>query len=100
MTERSHERTRFGVCTTSRETDDVTSTLTIDCDECRLEGSESCDDCVVSFLLGRDPEDAVVVNSEEARALKMLERAGLASALRFEHRRPSDVVRAASVVGR
>jgi hypothetical protein len=57
--------------------------LTIDCDCCTLRDTSACDDCVVSFLLGREPDDAVVIDAEEARAMRMLERAGLVPSLRF-----------------
>jgi hypothetical protein len=57
--------------------------LTIDCDCCELQGSAACEDCVVTFLLGREPDDAVVIDADEARAMRMLERAGLVPTLRF-----------------
>jgi hypothetical protein len=60
--------------------------LTIDCDCCTLRDTTACDDCVVSFLLGREPDDAVVIDADEARAMRMLERAGLVPTLRFTHR--------------
>ncbi len=72
----------------SRDTDMGTATepeggLTIDCDCCALRETAACDDCVVSFLLGREPDDAVVIDADEARAMRMLERAGLVPTLRF-----------------
>jgi hypothetical protein len=48
-----------------------------------LQGTDACDDCVVTFLLGREPDDAVVIDADEARAMRMLERAGLVPSLRF-----------------
>jgi hypothetical protein len=57
--------------------------LTIDCERCTLQGTDACDDCVVTFLLGREPDDAVVIDADEARAMRMLERAGLLPSLRF-----------------
>jgi hypothetical protein len=60
--------------------------LTIDCDCCALRASAACDDCVVSFLLGREDDDAVVIDADEARAMRMLGRAGLVPALRFSNR--------------
>ena len=60
--------------------------LTIDCDCCTLRHTDACDDCVVSFLLEREPEDAVVIDADEARAMRMLERAGLVPTLRFSSR--------------
>jgi hypothetical protein len=62
---------------------DAGGALTIDCDCCELQGSAACDDCVVTFLLGREPDDAVVIDADEARAMRMLERAGLVPTLRF-----------------
>jgi len=60
--------------------------LTIDCDCCTLRNTSACDDCVVSFLLERKPEDAVVIDADEARAMRMLGRAGLVPTLRFSSR--------------
>jgi hypothetical protein len=61
-------------------------TLTISCDECVLEDTAACGDCVVSFLLGRDPGDAIVIDAAEARAMRMFEGAGLVPTLRHERR--------------
>ena len=71
----------------SRETDiEPEGGLTIDCDRCTLQSTDACDDCVVTFLLGREPDDAVVIDADEARAMRMLGRAGLVPTLRFNHR--------------
>ena len=61
-------------------------TLTIDCERCVLNKTEACDDCVVSFLLGREPDDAVVIDADEARAMRLLGHAGLVPVLRFSNR--------------
>ncbi|HMK99319.1 MAG TPA: hypothetical protein VK428_03945 [Acidimicrobiales bacterium] len=63
------------------------STVSISCDECRLQDSDACDDCLVSFVLGRDPEDALIIDVEEARAMRQLADAGLVPSLRFTSRR-------------
>ncbi len=61
--------------------------LTISCDDCCLEGTSACDDCVVSFLLGESPQsETVIVDVTEARAMKMLHQAGLLPELRFTRR--------------
>jgi hypothetical protein len=60
--------------------------LTIDCDRCVLRDTDACDDCLVTFLLGREPDDAVVIDADEERAVRMLERAGLVPGLRFTAR--------------
>lgn len=63
----------------------MASDLQISCDECVMEATSACDDCVVTFLCGRAPGDAVVIDVTFARALRLLEAGGLAPALR--HRR-------------
>jgi hypothetical protein len=65
-----------------REHDDV---LVIDCAECVLEGTDACADCVVTWLVEREPGEAVVVDVAEVRALRALQDGGLVPRLR--HRR-------------
>lgn len=60
--------------------------LTIDCDDCTLAGTRACDDCVVTFLCGREPDEAVVIDVAEARAVRLLGQAGLVPALRHSRR--------------
>jgi hypothetical protein len=62
--------------------------LQIDCDECRHQGTDQCSDCVVSFLLDREDRGAVVVDAEEARALRSLGEAGLVPLLQLSPRPP------------
>jgi hypothetical protein len=57
-------------------------TISISCDDCELQNTTACEDCLVTFVLGRDPEDAVVIDVREARALRMLSGAGLVPRLR------------------
>ena len=47
-------------------------TISISCDDCELQDTSACDDCLVTFVLGREPDDAVVVDVDEARAMRML----------------------------
>ena len=61
-------------------------TLTIDCDRCALRAGTACEDCVVTFLLDREPDDAVVIDATEARAMRMLGQAGLVPRLRYRAR--------------
>ncbi len=63
-----------------------TTPLTIDCDQCSLHATDACSDCLVTFLLEREPDDAVVIDADEERAVRMLERAGLVPSLRFTSR--------------
>lgn len=58
--------------------------FTIDCADCAHRGTPVCDDCIVSFIVGRAPEDALVVDADEARAVRLLERAGLVPGVRHE----------------
>lgn len=60
--------------------------LTIDCAECSLEGTTACDDCVVTFLLGHEADEAVVIDVAEARAVRLLGQAGLVPSLRHVRR--------------
>jgi hypothetical protein len=57
-------------------------TISISCDDCELQHTDACADCLVTFVLGREPKDAVVVDVAEARAIRMLGRAGLVPELR------------------
>ena len=56
--------------------------MEINCDECVMQATSACDDCVVTFLVARDPGDAVIIDVAEERAVRMLARAGLVPALR------------------
>jgi hypothetical protein len=62
-------------------------TLRIDCDECVMQATRACDDCVVSFIVRRAPGDAIVIDVDEARALRSLAEGGLLPALRHRARR-------------
>jgi NSD Cys-His rich domain len=59
----------------------------IDCDACAHQGTSQCDDCVVSFLLDRE-DGAIVVDAEEARALRSLGQAGLVPLLQLQPKPP------------
>jgi hypothetical protein len=56
--------------------------LTIDCFECVMRASEACTDCVVSFVVDREPGEALVIDAAEERAVRMLAKAGLVPRLR------------------
>jgi len=58
--------------------------MRIDCDDCRMQQTAACADCVVSFIVGREPGDAVIIDVAEARAVRLLARAGLVPDLRHE----------------
>jgi hypothetical protein len=58
------------------------TTLTIDCDGCMMQGTDACSDCVVTFICDRSPEEAVVFDAAEERALGILGRGGLVPPIR------------------
>jgi hypothetical protein len=60
--------------------------LRIDCDDCVMRATSACDDCVVSFIVKREPGDAIVVDVEEERALRALGERGLVPRLRHRSR--------------
>jgi hypothetical protein len=55
--------------------------LVISCDECSMQHTSQCRDCVVTFLFD-EPGDAVIIDADEQRAVRMLARAGLVPDLR------------------
>lgn len=57
----------------------------IDCDECQMRRTEACGDCVVTFILDREPGDALVIDVEEERVIRRFTQVGLLPDLR--HRR-------------
>ena len=61
-------------------------TLRIDCDECVMQGTAACDDCVVTFLCHREPDEAVIIDVEELRSLRVMADAGLVPGLRHRRR--------------
>jgi hypothetical protein len=52
-----------------------------------MAGSSACADCVVTFIVNREPGDAVVVDGDEERALRVLGDGGLVPRLRHRPRR-------------
>lgn len=64
--------------------------LSISCDDCALQCSAACADCVVTFVLrsreGGQPQpvDELVLDGDEARVLQLFGRAGLVPKLKFE----------------
>jgi hypothetical protein len=57
-------------------------TLTISCDDCRMQATSACAECVVTFICDREPGDAVVIDAVEARAVRLLGCSGLVPPLR------------------
>jgi hypothetical protein len=62
--------------------------MLIDCDECSMQHTDACEDCVVSLLL-REMLGPIEVDREQAAALDVLADAGLVPALRLVPREQS-----------
>ncbi len=57
--------------------------MEISCDDCVMQDTAACEDCVVTFICGREPGEAVVIDAAEARAVRLLGEAGLVPPLRL-----------------
>ena len=62
------------------------TTFTIDCDECVMQDTAACSDCLVTYLCDLKPEHMVTIDAAEARVVRMLHGAGLVPALRHQRR--------------
>jgi len=60
--------------------------FTIDCDSCAMQHTAACDDCLVTFICSRQPDEAVVVDVGEIRALRLLSDSGLVPGLKHQRR--------------
>lgn len=67
--------------------------FTIDCRSCSRPDSSSCEECVVTFISEREPDEAVVVGADEFAALRRLAMAGLIPSVRRGENPWSDEVR-------
>lgn len=56
--------------------------MLIDCNECAMQDTEACRDCVVSFVL-HDLEGPLEVDEDQAGALEVLAEVGLVPELRL-----------------
>lgn len=56
--------------------------IVIDCATCIARASDACHDCVVTYVCERDPDDALIIDVAEYRALRLLNEAGLVPELR------------------
>lgn len=60
--------------------------LVIDCDDCAMQDTDCCADCVVTYICSRQPGEAVVIDVAEERAIRLLSSAGLLPELRHRRR--------------
>lgn len=66
--------------------DDEEDHMLIDCDDCAMQHSSACGDCVVTFILGAQP-GPLEIDASETEALDNLASAGLVPRLRLVNRR-------------
>jgi hypothetical protein len=57
--------------------------MLIDCDECVMQHTSACDDCVASVLLAGNPFRRVELDERETEAIENLAEAGLVPQLRL-----------------
>jgi hypothetical protein len=60
--------------------------MEINCDDCVMQHTSTCHDCVVTFVVDRQPGEAIVIDVEEERAVRVLSDAGLVPRLRHQRR--------------
>lgn len=63
--------------------------MLIDCDNCAMQHTSACNDCIVTALLDR-PQGAVVLDLDRERAIRRLQEAGLAPQSRFSSKQDAD----------
>jgi hypothetical protein len=73
--------------------------LTISCDDCVMQHTDVCGDCIVTFLCEQRPGEAVVIDADEARAVRLLTRAGLTPQLRHVRRAGEGTIAAVDAGG-
>ena len=54
----------------------------ISCDTCVMKDTDTCNDCMMSYLCDRPEDGAVVLDLQELREVKLLAQAGLVPTLR------------------
>jgi hypothetical protein len=47
-----------------------------------MQATPACDDCVVTFICSREPDEAIIIDAAEERAVRMLIKSGLVPELR------------------
>ena len=64
--------------------------LSISCTDCIRRSTPDCSDCLVSFVLGGEP-DALEMTAEEADVASLLSSQGMIPRLKFRHLSDSEV---------
>jgi hypothetical protein len=62
--------------------------LTICCDDCSMQCTSACDDCVVTFVLREDDaghdHEPLILDLDQARVVRLLGKAGLVPDLKYD----------------
>ncbi len=61
---------------------DLEPSICISCEDCVMQGTDACKDCLVTFVVAHQPGDAVVIDMVEAKAIRRMSRLGLVSPIR------------------
>jgi hypothetical protein len=72
--------------------------MRVNCDDCKMQHTSHCDDCLVTALL-HPPEGSVEIPDELGTSLGALSGQGLVPVLRFRPREPDDVRMASDSIG-
>ncbi|MFN3217063.1 MAG: hypothetical protein ACE367_11260 [Acidimicrobiales bacterium] len=62
------------------------ASIAIDCATCVMRCTDACDDCLVTFICDREPDEAVVITLDELRSMRLLSDAGLVPQLQHRSR--------------
>ena len=59
--------------------------LTISCDDCSMQCTVACGDCVVTFVLRDEPteHEPLILDLEQARVVSLFEKAGMVPDLKY-----------------
>lgn len=61
--------------------------MLIDCDECSMQGTHHCRDCIVTVMLAdSEPSGAIVFDAEEERAVRNMAGVGLVPEIRMRRK--------------
>lgn len=63
--------------------DNTPRSMSISCDDCSMQCTSACDDCLVTFLVGQDTDDSLVLDLDQARVVRLLGNAGLVPDLKY-----------------
>lgn len=61
--------------------------VSISCNDCIRRSTPDCSDCLVSFVLGEEP-DALVLSEADAHVVQLFTAEGLVPTLKFDRVRP------------